>query len=194
MERLIIKLGLLWVVLVGIVDTSFAQSFSVQRIGNGQQAVVLIPGFACSGDIWHQTVDSLRSDYTCYVLTMPGFAGVAPEANPSFDDWAKQISDFIRSEGIEKPILIGHSMGGGLALKIASTNADLGLTLSKCPTWVYRIAIKKSRVPREGHPRFCCYNCVTIISPSLFVLSLRREQCRDRCQARFQHCRLRVPP
>lgn len=121
----IFKVGLLCVVLFGLTDISFAQSFSVQRIGNGKQSIILIPGFACSGDVWRQTVDTLKSDYTCYVLTMPGFAGVAPEENPSFDNWTKQIIDFIRKENIEKPILIGHSMGGGLALNIASSNADL---------------------------------------------------------------------
>lgn len=56
---------------------------------------------------------------------MPGFAGTASEANPSFDNWTKQIADFIHNEKIEKPILIGHSMGGGLALNIASTQANL---------------------------------------------------------------------
>lgn len=125
MKKLIFKVGLLCVVLFGLTGTSLAQSFSVQRIGNGKQSIILIPGFACSGDVWRQTVDTLQSDYTCYVLTMPGFAGVSPEENPSFDNWTKQITDFIRKENIEKPILIGHSMGGGLALNIASTNTNL---------------------------------------------------------------------
>lgn len=130
MKKLMIKVELLCVALFGIINASFAQSFSVQsfsvqRTGNGKQAVILIPGFACSGDVWRQTVDTLHSDCTCYVLTMPGFAGTAPEENPSFDNWTEQIADFIRSENIEKPILIGHSMGGGLALKIASTYTNL---------------------------------------------------------------------
>ena len=56
---------------------------------------------------------------------MPGFSGVPPEENPSLKNWAKKIIDYIRKENIEKPILIGHSMGGGLALYIASTNTDL---------------------------------------------------------------------
>lgn len=81
----IFKVGLLCVALFGLTGISLAQSFSVQRIGNGKQSIILIPGFACSGDVWRQTVDTLKSDYTCYVLTMPGFAGVAPEENPSFD-------------------------------------------------------------------------------------------------------------
>ena len=125
MRKLICKVGILCGVLLGMIDVGFAQSFSVKRVGSGKQAVILIPGFACSGDVWCQTVDVLRRDYTCYVLTMPGFAGIASEVNPSFGNWTQQIVDFIRSENIEKPILIGHSMGGGLALNIASTHASL---------------------------------------------------------------------
>lgn len=125
MSKFIFKIGLLCAMLSGAMGACFAQSFSVQRAGNGKQAVVLIPGFACSGDVWRQTVDVLQDDHTCYVLTMPGFAGVQPEENPSFEHWAEQISDFIREENIDHPILIGHSMGGGLALKIASMYPDL---------------------------------------------------------------------
>lgn len=125
MKQLILKCGLLCVVLLGIACASFAQSFSVQCVGNGKQSIILIPGFACSGEVWRQTVDTLKRDYTCYVLTMPGFAEAAPEKDPSFDGWTKQIADFIRKEKIEKPILMGHSMGGGLALNVASTNIDL---------------------------------------------------------------------
>lgn len=125
MKNLICKVGLLCVMLLGIIDTGFAQSFSVQRVGNGKQAIILIPGFACSGEVWEQTVDSLQNNYSCYILTMPGFAGIPPEKNPSFDSWAKQIIGFIQKENIKNPILIGHSMGGGLALYIASSQQNL---------------------------------------------------------------------
>lgn len=56
---------------------------------------------------------------------MSGFSGVPPEENPFLKNWAKKIIDYTRKENIEKPILIGHSMGGGLVLYIASTNTDL---------------------------------------------------------------------
>ena len=43
MKNLICKVGLLCVVLLGIIDTGFAQSFSVQRVGNGKQAIIQTP-------------------------------------------------------------------------------------------------------------------------------------------------------
>lgn len=99
--------------------------FSVTKIGKGNQALIFIPGFASSGDVWNETVDSLKSDYTCYVLTMAGFAGVPPKDNISFEYWKTEIAKFIKENKINKPIVIGHSMGGGLAMAIAADYPDL---------------------------------------------------------------------
>lgn len=95
-------------------------SFSIMKAGEGEQTLIFIPGLACPGEVWNETIDELKNNFTCYVLTMPGFAGVAPEADPSFEQWKAQIVAFIKQEEIEKPILIGHSLGGGLALAIVS--------------------------------------------------------------------------
>ncbi|WP_303207282.1 alpha/beta fold hydrolase [Bacteroides oleiciplenus] len=111
-------------ILVAFLASSLAlaqdYSFSVIKSGTGKQAIIFIPGFACSGDVWRETVEVLKEDYTCYVLTMAGFSGVVPEKNPSFESWKMQIAWFIKDKKMEKPILIGHSMGGGLALAIAA--------------------------------------------------------------------------
>ncbi len=99
--------------------------FLVEKSGTGKQAIIFIPGFACSGDVWKETVARLENHYTCYVLTMAGFAGVAPQESPSFENWKCRIARFIENEKIEKPILVGHSMGGGLVLAVASDFPDL---------------------------------------------------------------------
>lgn len=100
-------------------------SFLVAKSGKGTQAIIFIPGFACSGDVWRETVAMLEDNYTCYVLTMPGFAGVIPEEEPSFEKWKCGIIQFIEDEKIKNPILVGHSMGGGLVLAIASNVPEL---------------------------------------------------------------------
>lgn len=100
-------------------------SFSITKLGKGKQTVIFIPGFACSGDVWKETVIALEKNYTCYVLTMAGFSGIPPEKTPSFESWKIQVSKFIKNERIEKPIIVGHSMGGGLALAIAADFPNL---------------------------------------------------------------------
>lgn len=99
--------------------------FEVKKTGNGNQALIFIPGFASSGDIWNETTAKFEKDFTCYTLTMAGFAGIKPQTDASFKDWEKGIATYIKDNKIEKPILIGHSMGGGIALAIAADYPEL---------------------------------------------------------------------
>ncbi|MCC9061994.1 alpha/beta fold hydrolase [Flavobacterium piscisymbiosum] len=107
----------------------FAQTkqypFEVLKTGKGKQSILFIPGFASSGDVWNETKATFEKDFTCYTFTMAGFAGVKPQPNPSFKNWEDEIVNYIKANKIEKPIVVGHSMGGGLALAIAADYPEL---------------------------------------------------------------------
>ena len=94
--------------------------FKVQKTGQGAQALIFIPGFACPGEVWDETKSKFEEEYTCYTLTMAGFAGVASQPNATFKNWEVAIVSYIKEHQLKKPILIGHSMGGGLAMAIAA--------------------------------------------------------------------------
>lgn len=102
-----------------------AYSFSVTISGAGTEAIIFIPGFACSSDVWNETKVQYEKDHTCYTLTMPGFAGVPAEENPGFEAWEKEIAAFISEKKIAKPVIVGHSMGGGLAMALAADYPEL---------------------------------------------------------------------
>lgn len=99
--------------------------FEVIKTGKGKQAIIFLPGFASSGDVWNETKSNFEKDFTCYTFTMAGFAGVKPQPNASFTNWETEIVNYIKACKIEKPIIVGHSMGGGLALAIASDYPEL---------------------------------------------------------------------
>ncbi|MEO7978343.1 alpha/beta hydrolase [Flavobacterium sp.] len=107
----------------------FAQTksypFEVVKTGKGKQAIIFIPGFASSGEVWNETKTNFEKDFTCYTLTMAGFAGVQPQGVITFENWKTEIAHYIKANKIEKPIIIGHSMGGGLALAIAADYPEL---------------------------------------------------------------------
>ncbi|WP_313003813.1 alpha/beta fold hydrolase [Chryseobacterium gleum] len=102
-----------------------AYPFEVKKTGKGNQSLIFIPGFASSGDVWSETASKFENNFTCYTLTMAGFAGTKPQAEASFKDWENGIAAYIRNNKIDKPIIIGHSMGGGLALAIAADYPEL---------------------------------------------------------------------
>lgn len=107
----------------------FAQTkqypFEVIKTGKGKQSIIFIPGFASSGEVWNETKAIFEKDFTCYTLTMAGFAGVKAQPNPTFENWKTEIANYIKDNKIEKPIVIGHSMGGGLALALAADYPEL---------------------------------------------------------------------
>jgi pimeloyl-ACP methyl ester carboxylesterase len=100
-------------------------SFSVEKTGKGP-ALILIPGLYCSGDVWKETVAHYKDRYTCYSLTLPGFAGRAPiHSDTLLATLSREIVRFIVESKLQKPLLVGHSLGGWLALKVAVTNSSL---------------------------------------------------------------------
>ena len=101
--------------------------FSVQRSGSrGLPSMILIPGLLSSGDVWSGTVEQLKSQYDIHVLTLAGFAGVpAIEADPFLRAERDAIIRYIKENRLDRPIIVGHSLGGFLALWIASTAPDL---------------------------------------------------------------------
>ena len=121
---------ILFLLLLIISTLTFGQTFSdypfeVEKSGNGNQAILFIPGFASAGEVWAETQSFYEKEFTCYILTMAGFADAKAQPNPSFENWKKRIADYIKEKSIEKPILIGHSMGGGLAMALAADYPEL---------------------------------------------------------------------
>ncbi|OEK06426.1 alpha/beta fold hydrolase [Roseivirga misakiensis] len=96
-------------------------------IGQGQ-AVIMIPGLTCDGSVWDETIAAMGSNYEYHVMTLPGFAGNAPLADVEagfFKQVEAMVLDYIDKNNIEKPIIIGHSLGGFMALNIAIKRPNL---------------------------------------------------------------------
>jgi len=100
-------------------------SFKVNIVGKGQP-MILIPGLASSGEVWDSTVKQFceGSRYECHVLTLAGFAGIEPIAAPLLPTVATQLIDYINTKKMHRPIMVGHSLGGFLVLRLAIDYPD----------------------------------------------------------------------
>ena len=102
-----------------------ADPFRVDRVGQGP-AMLLIPGLMSSGDVWRGTVAHYRDRYDLHVLTLAGFAGVpAMNDGPFLPTIRDAVIDYIRREGLDRPTLVGHSLGAFLAFWIAAKAPEL---------------------------------------------------------------------
>jgi pimeloyl-ACP methyl ester carboxylesterase len=100
--------------------------FSVTISGSGPD-VILIPGLASSAAVWDGTVARLSGHYRVHVLNLAGFAGEPAGANAEGEVLAPSVASldaYIKAEHLEHPILIGHSLGGLMALMLARSHPE----------------------------------------------------------------------
>ena len=88
--------------------------------------VVLIHGLGASVATWRDNIAPLAERLAVYAVDLPGH-GDSDKPDISYD--AESMAEFVRAFadhlGIENPALVGHSMGGGLALITALTYPEL---------------------------------------------------------------------
>jgi pimeloyl-ACP methyl ester carboxylesterase len=123
--KIAIALLLFIVLCINTFGQTKTNAFEVTKSGQGSKSIIFIPGFSCSGEVWNETKSIFEKDFTCYTLTMAGFAEVKAQPGATFKNWENSIANYIKENNIEKPIVIGHSMGGGLALALASDYPEL---------------------------------------------------------------------
>jgi len=99
-------------------------SFHVEITGKGKP-MILIPGFASSGATWNSTVARYKDRYECHVLTLAGFAGEPRIDAPLLETVRQDLAAYIRDKKMDKPVIVGHSLGGVLALWLAEQEPRL---------------------------------------------------------------------
>ena len=98
--------------------------FTVRVTGQGPP-VVLIPGLTCDGSVWQATVERFKQDYELHVVSLAGFGEQSPVAGELLPKAREELAAYIKDRGLERPVLVGHSLGGFLALWVACEAPDL---------------------------------------------------------------------
>lgn len=96
-----------------------SKAFEVMIKGKGEP-ILLFPGFTCTGEVWEETVSELSKAFECHIFTFAGFGGVAPIETPWLPKIKESIVHYVTEKQLKDPMIIGHSLGGALALWLAS--------------------------------------------------------------------------
>ncbi|UOQ67542.1 alpha/beta fold hydrolase [Hymenobacter volaticus] len=101
-------------------------TFTVRVMGKGRP-MLLIPGLTCPGAVWDETVARYQKQYQCHVVSIAGFGGTAAAANTNqlLLNVRDQLLAYIKTQKLDKPVVVGHSLGGfmGLWLSVAEPTA-----------------------------------------------------------------------
>lgn len=95
--------------------------------GTGQN-ILILHGWGSSIMVMQKLFDHLKVSNRVVVLDLPGFGETKePKTSWNLNDYTKHIIKFMEELNITKPIIIGHSFGGRIAIKLASEYQDIKL-------------------------------------------------------------------
>ncbi|GGL79210.1 hypothetical protein GCM10010129_23620 [Streptomyces fumigatiscleroticus] len=90
------------------------------RMAGEGPALVLIHGIGDSSDTWAELIPDLARTHTVIAPDLLGHgASDKPRADYSVAAYANGVRDLLTTLGIESATLVGHSLGGGVAMQFA---------------------------------------------------------------------------
>jgi pimeloyl-ACP methyl ester carboxylesterase len=91
------------------------------RVIGAGNPVILIHGFGETGEVWNDQASFLSASYRVIIPDLPGSGRSEAVADLSMENLAESIHSIIHEEEIEACPVIGHSMGGYIALALAES-------------------------------------------------------------------------
>ena len=109
------------------IDVSYIQ------YGSGKD-ILLLHGWGQNIEMMKPIGDAFSDKYRITILDLPGFGESSePDRAWTIEDYNEFLEEFVESLKINKPIVIGHSFGGRLAIRFSARNPIEKLVLFGSP-------------------------------------------------------------
>ncbi|WP_332678733.1 alpha/beta fold hydrolase [Brevundimonas sp.] len=112
-------------------QTAFRSSrITVTTRGRGPD-VILIPGLASTAEVWRGLASQLEDRRRLHLVSVRGFGDLAAQGNADgsvMPGVANEVRRYMAEQGMERPAIIGHSMGGQVGIRVA---ADAGARVGR---------------------------------------------------------------
>ncbi|MBO9317145.1 MAG: alpha/beta hydrolase [Chloroflexus sp.] len=86
--------------------------------GEKGPAIVFLHGWGAFKELWWSTLRDLGRDYRCFAIDMPGHGESRIGRADQIERIATLVADFCADLGLTSIILVGHSMGGSVAVEL----------------------------------------------------------------------------
>jgi pimeloyl-ACP methyl ester carboxylesterase len=95
--------------------------------GTRGSAILLLGGFVEPTWVWRRTAPLLARDHRVFAIDLPPF-GYSQRRGPySLARWTTLARGFIRREHLDRPVVVGHSLGAAVAVSLASAASGIVL-------------------------------------------------------------------
>ncbi|WP_043514922.1 MULTISPECIES: alpha/beta fold hydrolase [unclassified Actinoplanes] len=116
-------------------------TIAYRRAGDpGNPPMLLLHGLGDSSADWHPVLPDLVETHCVYAVDLRGHGDSAHPGTYSFELMRDDVLGFLDAAGIEKCVLVGHSMGAVVAVLLAL----------RAPQRVTHLVLEDASVPRPG--------------------------------------------
>ncbi|HEU4389113.1 MAG TPA: alpha/beta hydrolase, partial [Blastocatellia bacterium] len=83
-----------------------------KTVGKGKQALVFVHGWACNLNFWRDQVPAFEKKTRVILIDLPGHGqSDKPQVSYTQDLFARAVNQVLVDAGVDKAVLVGHSMG-----------------------------------------------------------------------------------
>ena len=101
-----------------------------ERAGSGEPELLFVPGWCCDHTAFQPQIDYFSRAHTVTALDLRGCGkSDAPEGGYGIPDFADDLAKFCAAVGMEKPVVVGHSIGGAIGVDLAARYPSLPAAL-----------------------------------------------------------------
>lgn len=95
------------------------------KIGSGKKPLIMFIGYGMSSNFWPKSfLAGLAKHHTLYIINYPGVYSSYTGDMLTFVQIVTLIKDLVSAHEVEKPVVLGWSMGGGIAITMALEYPD----------------------------------------------------------------------
>jgi pimeloyl-ACP methyl ester carboxylesterase len=95
-------------------------------VGSGDPSLVFIHGWCCNQSMWGDQIEAFAPNHRIIAVDLRGHGeSDKPDQDYTIDQFADDMAWLIREIGLDRPVLIGHSMGGVAALKLVREHPNI---------------------------------------------------------------------
>jgi pimeloyl-ACP methyl ester carboxylesterase len=125
-----------------IAQVQVQQCRIVYEVGGDGKDVVLLHCWAGSKEYWKWTIQALIPHFRVFALDLKGFGDSdKPKDGYTMQDYSRLLAEFMDTVGIDSAILVGHSLGGKIAVDFAEQYPDRMERLVLVGTPVNKVAL-----------------------------------------------------